>query len=671
MTHCTLPSIGRAAFINHASARPLSASRGSLNVPHCSKRPTTSTFTGIALRSRRTRQLPRSVIKASVAESSSTANQNGAPKPDTSETSQISPSVITTLREIILAVRQLAIPLWGGDRKTTAWLWTIATVVLAFFATLYTVMLSMVQKFFWNTLSAKDATKFGKLLAFYALTVTIGPIVLSVFDWVKQRLALMWRRALSEHLLKRYFTANNYYKLSLGGTAIDNPDQRISEDVMKFTDRAVRFFTIMGVAAFDLIIFSVILYRVYSPLLFALIAYAGIGTTVIAITGRRLVRLNQRQVIREADFRFGLVRVREATESVAFYGGEEAEKKELFERFISLFRNKLTLLGLKRNVEFLSTSFRYWAQVVPTIVIAPQYFAGKVALGTISQVYFSFNHVLSSLGLIANEFTALTEFSAGVGRLKGIADVLEKMDAEMSETRIETEFDTCADAKGLSVHSLSVLTPSTPPKLLVQNLDFEVKDGERFLVVGRSGIGKSSLMRAICGLWDSGEGKVKRPGRDNTLFLPQRPFVMLGTLRENVIYPSQREDVTDEEVTNALNTVNLKYLLKSNDGLDTAGEVLTRQLSLGEQQRLAFARVVISRPSVVILDESSSALDLENERDMYKMIARLGVTCISVGNRPSLLDFHQKVLSLGSDGEWMIEGADEVKLRRNGQSLNV
>lgn len=559
---------------------------------------------------------------------------------------------------------ELARPLWRGNRGHVAILWTIAAAVLALLATLYAVMLSMVQKMFWNCLNTKNVSKFQHVLLLYALAVIIGPILLSMFSWVKNRLALMWRSALTRHFMGLYFEDFNFYQLSLGGD-IDNPDQRISEDVMKFTTRAVRFFTISGVAVFDLAVFSVILYNVYSPLFYILIVYSIMGTLFITFAGRRLISLNRHQVTREADFRFGLVRVRDTTESVAFYAGEAAEKKELQSRFAATFRNNISLLALTRNVDILSLSFKYYAQIIPVMAIAPQYFAGNILLGTISQVMYSFNHVLSSFGLVVAEFTALAEFAAGVRRLTQLNRRFESPQQQSSHV-ISTHFEHSTDANTITLSSLSVLTPTEPPRPLVKNLSLKVASGERLLVVGQSGIGKSSLMRAICGLWKSGQGNITRPSTGNTLFLPQRPFIMLGSLRENVAYPKSVEDVSDTQITDALTRVNLKYLVDAPGGLDAPGEQLSRRLSLGEQQRLAFARIIISKPNLVVLDESTSALDLQNERDLYGMISQLGITCISVSNRPSLVAFHDRILRLHNDGGWTLPDSNEVKLLQKG-----
>lgn len=572
-------------------------------------------------------------------------------------------------KNVLKGVRQLATPLWGGNRKLIAKLWTAATVFLAFATTAHAVLLSMTSRFFWNCLAAKDKSKFGQLLLMYVLAVALGPIAISLFTWVKERLALMWRRSLTNHLLSRYFADLNYYKLSLEGSslAIDNPDQRISEDVKLFTSRAVRFMTIIGVAAFDLVIFSIILHKIYAPLLYALFVYALTGTVLIAAAGRNLLRLNRKQIEREANFRYGLVRARESTENIAFYRGEPAESAELTTRFTLAFRNAINLFGLQRNVGFLSTSFRFYAQVVPLIVIAPRYFAGAVQLGVMSQVYFSFNHVLSSVGLVVQEFQALSEFAAGIRRLQTLSDVLEgRVEGSTNPTIIESRILEDDRADQLLLRNLTVMTPSEPPQAVIDNLSLEVKSGERLLVIGQSGVGKSSLMRAVCGLWDSGKGVIERPSTENTIFLPQRVFLTLGTLRENVIYPSTRVDVTNEEVENALRQVNLGYLLESLGGLTAPGEMLSTRLSLGEQQRLAFARILISRPRLIVLDESTSALDNANERKMYSLISELGITCISVGNRPSLLEFHDQVLRLEGNGAWSLLSPQQVRDEEKG-----
>jgi vitamin B12/bleomycin/antimicrobial peptide transport system ATP-binding/permease protein len=567
--------------------------------------------------------------------------------------------------ELLRAVRRLTGPLYASDRRWIAISWTAAVVLLALLSTLYSVGMSIILRLFWNALSQKDSAKFSKLMKLYGVAVVVGPIILSLFDWTKARLALMWRESLVAKLVGEYLAGEGsvpYYRLAMT-SSIDNCDQRLSEDVKGFTERAVRFFCVFGVAIFDLIIFSVLLFKIYPPLYYGLIVYALLGTVVVSLYGRQLVGLNSAGLTREANFRFSLLRIRESAESIAFYGGESREKRQVLDRFGAVFENAIRLLGMTRNVSFLASSHRYWVQVVPSLIMGPAFFAGKVVLGALSQALYAFNHVLSSISLIIVEFVALSEFSAGVRRLDQLSSAIDPESIAEQETHgdgtlgISTAYADPNSSARLSIRSFSLQTPTTPHRPLVQSLNLDVESGERLIVCGVSGIGKTSLLRAIAGLWKSGAGNISRPRASETLFLPQRPFLTLGTLRDNVIYPLEgaaAAKVSDADVLSALALVNLPDVADRMGGLDTSGDELSWRLSLGEQQRLALARVLISNPKIVLLDESTSALDGQNQDHVYELLRSLGVTCISVGNRASLVRHHNKMLTLEADGAWTV-----------------
>eukprot|EP00960_Hanusia_phi_P077615 768717-Hanusia_phi.AAC.6 len=330
------------------------------------------------------------------------------------------------LPALVHKVQRLADPFWGGESKSKAWLWTAFTLSLAFITTLYAVSISFIQKFFWNALNAKDLAKFNKFLALYLAVLTLGPPLLVLFDWAKGRMALSWRNALT-----------NLY--------LDNTDQRISEDINNFCDKAVALFCTSVVAVCDLVVFSVILYKIFPPLYFTLVAYAVFGTFVTVWFGKPLIKKNRMQLKKEADFRFDLVRIREDAESVAFYNGETRERTEAQNRFKSVVANRIGILNFERNLNFFTRWYRYLVQVLPALVIGPQYFAGKVPLGAISQTFFSFNHVLNDLSLvttckcileltflqkIVNEFTGpqgISSFAAQVERLDQLRTAVEKV----------------------------------------------------------------------------------------------------------------------------------------------------------------------------------------------------------------------------------------------------
>lgn len=647
--------------------------------PGVAQRPTT------AAPSRTCRRAPW----ASVAAGNGTV---GVPPPPT-DGDAAAPAGTSPVRLLALVrqVWRLARPFWGGSERRVAWVWSAITVFLAFATTAYAVLLSFTQRMFWNALSSRDAVKFAKLLKFYAAAVIIGPIVIVTYEWAKARMALLWRRFLTERALNAYTRSLAYYNLEREGV-VTNVDQRIAEDVRTFTDRAVNLLCIVVVSALDLVTFSVILCRIYPPLYAALLAYAAIGTSVTLILGSRLVRLREGQLTAEADARFSLLRLKDNVESVAFYGGEATERQELMRRFSSVFANAARLVSWERNVAYVTRGYKYVVQILPSMVVAPVFFKGNMEMGAISQTYFAFNHVLADLSIVVSELSSLAEFAAGARRLGVLTDALDReghfsedavpslapaatkqepidVDATAAPGVIEQRvLNTTADPV-IRLSNVSITTPGARPRPLVRSVSLPVRAGSRLLIMGDSGVGKSSLLRTIAGLWTAGSGTIERPAGSEVLFLPQRPYMTLGSLRENAAYPATPASeanpggVTDEAILAALSAVNLGSLTERAGGLGARGERLAGVLSLGEQQRLAFARVVLSGRRVVCLDESTSALDVENETRMYELLVAAGVTVVSVGNRPTLFRHHDTVLRLEGGGGWSVEEAS-VAARR-------
>lgn len=565
---------------------------------------------------------------------------------------------------------------------------------------------------------------------------------------------------MTERILQLYFYNSHqvYYQLERGGTfekngaavdIVDNPDQRIAEDVRAFTRYSLTLFLSIAVSLIDLVAFSIILYLIEPKLFLSIIGFATLGTIITILLGNQLVRLNFERLQREADFRFSLVRLRENAESIAFFRGEETEGKEISSRFDRVVNNAYRIIGTMRDLEFFTATYNYLTWILPVVVIAPQYMAGIVELGVVQQAAGAFGHVLDDLSLIINQFESLSEFSASIGRLHQFILAVQAADPDLDETapllgypppdsgnnsrRVGKDglFKTATpDTKECPLNApfsnessiiqlqelapSSALTAATPFALaicslrldtpngrrtLIHSLNLEVKWGERLLIIGSSGIGKSSLLRAIAGLWTSGTGTIQRANTSDVYFLPQKPYCPLGTLRDQLVYPVRTENsegiqrsnndieehngirasVDDKQLLSILEEVDLGDLASrvgqgnDLDGLDTTLD-WGSTLSLGEQQRLAFARVLVHKPKLVILDEATSAMDVSAEERMYFLIQSM--TVVSVGHRPTLLGYHTKRLHLkkssGKDYcEWTVEDIRSTPKSVNNDEVNL
>ena len=509
---------------------------------------------------------------------------------------------------------------------------------------------------------------------------------------------------------------------------MDNPDQRISEDIKSFTEFSLTFFLTIITSVIDLVCFSVILFTIMPQLFLAIVLFATVGTVLTVCIGKVLIGLNYEALRKEADFRFSLVRVRENSESIAFYAGENVEERETDRRFENVIDNMSLINVAQRNLDFVTTYYNYLTWILPIMVIAPQYFAGNVELGVISQASSAFGHILDDMSLVVNSFTDISQFSAGIARLYSFLGAIAELDPQrrsmtsllsvpvvendkaimkggermlyttsyttpaiaIQVKEVDTVLSPSRPSSILSIDRLCLATPDNK-RLLIENLNISLLSGRNLLIVGASGSGKSSLLRAIAGLWSTGAGEIVRPSSEHVYFLPQRPYCPPGSLRDQLLYPSTEhkddhfsltgidrsehrpdggpipkderrlhKDWTDDDLLDVLQSVDLPHLAgRVGDGDPYRGldAVLNwgNTLSLGEQQRLAFGRLVINRPRLVIMDESTSALDVPAETKMYKLLNDLssgsepgarGLTYVSVGHRPTLLAHHDLKLSL-------------------------
>nr|CAB3471731.1 unnamed protein product [Digitaria exilis] len=429
----------------------------------------------------------------------------------------------TDLKTLAKRFWKVAAPYWWSEDKTQARLRLAAVFALTLGTTGISVGFNFLGRDFYNALADKDQEKFTQQLLYYLGAFAGGIPFFVLRDYAKETLSLRWRSWMTSYYMKRYFKNRTFYKIQ-SQSIIDNPDQRINDDLSAFTGTALAFSLTFFNAAVDLISFSNILYGIYPPLFIVLVVYSLGGTAISVFLGKNLVNLNFMQEKKEADFRYGLVRVRENAESIAFYGGEENELQLLLDRFRRAFDNLSELLIASRNLEFFTSGYRYLIQILPAAVVAPMYFSGKIEFGVINQSVSAFNHILSDFSLIVFQFQSISAFSAVIDRLGEFDDLLDGNESSLSPQNdnnginiIFKSSSSVVSSNGslaysdpcmvLEIRNLTLITPRSG-NVLITDLTLELKDKDHLLVMGPSGSGKTSLLRALAGLWTSGTGDI-------------------------------------------------------------------------------------------------------------------------------------------------------------------
>ena len=502
-----------------------------------------------------------------------------------------------------------------------------------------------------NALVDKDQAGFyGRLTIYGACFVVALPIRVAQV-YITAKLGIIWREWLSRSLIGDYMKNKAYYVLNPNNEAetdVDNPDQRITQDTESFTAQSLS----LALGFFDaLLTFSLnilVLWSISSRLTFALFGYAAFATTLLIVSGRNLVRINYDQLRYEADFRYGLVHIRDNAESIAFYSGEDQEKQESFRRLGTVVKNFNLLIIWQVIIDVMRRSVSYAGVFLPFLVMAPVYFSGDIDFGVFNQANFSFNMVEGSLFIIVARIEQLAQFAAGISRLEGFQTKVEQVSqqAPSSNSRVIPGSD------GIVIREAE-LYPPNGNNPVVEDLTISIRDHEKLLIVGPSGCGKTSLLRMISGLWEPNQGTVERPEMGDLLFIPQKPYMLLGSLREQLCYPAEEHRFSDEQLRSVLEQVSLQKLVIRYPDLDIKQD-WPRILSLGEQQRLAFGRLLLNSPRFVVLDEATSALDVKTEKQLYGLLVDRDLSVISVGHRPSLRQFHDNVLELQGDGDWTL-----------------
>ena len=541
------------------------------------------------------------------------------------------------------------------NRKWLHWLFLGIIVIMLLAVNGINAGIGFIARDLTNALVEKQQDGFYRILGIYACCFVIAvPIRVSqIFFTFK--LGLIWREWLSKSLVKDYMTNKAYYQINPNDedqTDVDNPDQRITEDTKAFTYQSLN----LTVGIFDaLLTFSLnilILLTISKTLTFSLFGYAAFATSILLIAGKNLVKLDYDQLRYEADFRYGLVHIRDNAESIAFYSGENPERNETERRLGAVVRNFNLVIIWRVIIDVMRRSVSYAGNFFPYLIMAIPYFRGEIDYGRFIQASFAFNMVEGSLFFIVNQIEELAKFTAGIGRLEGFQSKVESISQEKptENTNIISNYSSILikDAN---------LSPPGSNKLIIKDLSLSITSNESLLVVGPSGCGKTSLLRMISGLWEPKNGLIQKPKTGDLLFIPQKPYMILGSLREQLCYPTQVDKFSDDHLISVLHEVNLKSLSDRYPNLNIKQD-WPRILSLGEQQRLAFARLLLNSPQFAVLDEATSALDIETEKHLYNLLKKRELSIISVGHRPTLKDFHQNILELSGEGSWKLLTAE-------------
>jgi putative ATP-binding cassette transporter len=549
--------------------------------------------------------------------------------------------------------RRLAFP-YFSPRGEEGWRPLLSVLLVLLFA-VAAVRVTVLNSYWFNgtytALQQLDAPNFWRFMGIFAILAPIA-VARSLFEfYIQQALVIRWRVWLTERVMDDWLEGRSYHKGRYTKAPVDNPDQRIQEDIGTFPADSVT----LGVGAVNslvsLVSFTIILWSLSGPLpifgieiprgmTFVAYVFVIVASVIAFRIGRPLILLNFLQERYNASFRYALVRLRENSENVAFQRGERVEGRVLGSRFGDVVTNAWALIF--RNLKFQGYNLVVTQIAVPFayLIQAPRYFSGQITFGDIYQTGDAFGQVHDALSFFRNAYDQFASYRAVLDRLTGL------MDAD-SAARALPAADV-EEGDDLQVRDLTVRRPDE--RVLVDDLDLDVAAGASLLVTGPSGGGKTTLLRSLAQLWPYASGSVRRPTGDGSLFLPQQPYLPLGTLRDALAYPGPATDMDDARAAELLRKVYLPQLAEQLDDVDD----WARRLSPGEQQRLGFARVLVMRPKVVFLDEATSAIDEGLEQSLYNLLREElpDMAIVSVGHRSSLRRFHDELLELGAEGRW-------------------
>lgn len=562
-------------------------------------------------------------------------------------------------REFIVGLFHLITPYWNSEEKKSARLYLAAIITLTIAAVYMTLLLNEWFNSFYSALQNYDSDAvYRGLLRFTGLA--FAHIAFAVYSYyLQQRLALRWRKWMTKNYLAKWTGQQMYYRLEMfsQGTA-DNPDQRISEDINLFTARTLSFMSGLLRSATTIVCFIFVLWNlsevlsfsaagqeihIYGYLVWTALAYSVLGTWITHKVGHRLVSLNYLQQKLEADFRFSMVRLRETAESVAFYNGAAKEEAFLSNRFMTLLRNTLFIIKKQKQLSWLTNSYAQIAIIFPFVVAVPRYLSQNISLGGLMQIANCFGKVQDAMSYFVDVYASLAEWQSCAERLLSFDKHIAAIEKETEEKSGSLVREETPDRLRLTDVTISVpaMDENKRTREIISSAACTIRSGEHVILKGPSGSGKSTLLRTLAGFWPYVKGHISIPAPSEMMFIPQKPYIPMGTSAEAASYPLETAD--EEILSPLLVECGLSHLMEKPDTEADWSHIL----SLGEQQKLAFVRVFLRKPKWVFLDEATSAMDEETEEKMYRLLTALpGTTVISIGHRSTLDKWHNRVLRI-------------------------
>ncbi len=522
---------------------------------------------------------------------------------------------------------------------------SIALVAFLFGINGLNVLLSYVGRDFMSAIENRNLDVFIRMAIIYLVVFAVITTVAVFFRFMEERLALLWRQWLTRRYLDMYLGGRVYQRIASAGM-LPNPDQRIAEDVQTFTRISISFGILFLSGSITIVAFSGVLWSISHTLFLVAVTYALLGSVVTVLIGAKLIGLNSAQFDKEASFRAQLVHIRENAEAVAVLHRERRLKGRLIRSLDDLVANMKRIIAINRNLSFFTTGYNYLIQIIPALIVAPLFIEGKVEFGVITQSGVAFAHLMGAFSLIVTQFQSISNYAAVITRL----DALDR--ATIAARRPQTGgIDVVERAGKVAFENLCLVDPEFGTPLLL-NLTLEIPKGARVLICGKPGLAKVALFRATAGFWRSGSGCIIRPSFDDILFLPERPYLPPGTLRELMLRSAQDELVSDEEIIRVMNKLGLERVLTRAGSLESEHH-WSELLSDSEQQLLAIARLLLGQPEFVFIDRLSATLSREQVANVLQILDESACTLIALGRADDTVAHFNGVLEIRPNGSWL------------------